>query len=582
MFFVVIVFLIIFLYKEYLRPTITFLIAIVALIIGGVITPEEALSGFANVDLAVIILLLIISTALGKTSMLSQLFRVLMKPKDSVRSFQLKMMTSVGISSAFLNNTPLVAMFMPFVHSWAKEKKLSPSRFLIPLSFASILGGCITLIGTSTNLIVNGLAIEAGAESLQIFDFAYAGVPMLVLGIGYLMIVSKKMLPDNQTPVDELIESERKFFLETHIKKGSRLIGKSVEDGGLRNLKDLFLIEIGREKRVIMPVSPKEILREGDVLFFGGNLDSIAELTSPALGLSLPKSCDIPRQEKNKIVEIVISHNSNLIGKKVQNTDFRGRYDGAILAIHRNGEKLWGKIGEIELNPGDVLLVLSGKDFFIRVKNTPAFYILSQEKEIYNVDWKKVTVLVAGLITSIFLVFFGVHLFISLSVVLTLILLLKIIKPIEIRNGLDYDLILIIALGLALGKAMDKSHAAELVAESIDQLSGPFGVIGLLSGLFLVTNLLSAFMTSKAAVAITLPIALSIAMKTQLPQEPFILIIAYGGAANFITPIGYQTNLMVYGPGGYSFKDFFKIGLPLMFIYLITSVVVLGYIYELF
>jgi len=579
--FAVIVFLIVFLYKEFLRPTITFLIAIIALVATQVITPKEALSGFSNVDLAVIILLLIISSALGKTSVLSKLFGLIMKPTDAVGKFQFKMMVSAGVSSAFLNNTPLVAIFMPYVHAWAKEKKRSPSKFLIPLSFASILGGCVTLIGTSTNLIVNGLAVGAGENGLGIFDFAYVGLPMLFIGIAYLMLVSRKVLPNHQTPAEELIKGERKFFLETHVKSGSRLIGKSVEEGGLRNLKDLFLIEIQRDERKIVPVSPKEILRKGDVLFFGGNLDSIAELTTPSLGLSLPEVCDLPRQETSNIVEVVISHNSSLIGKKVQNSDFRGRYNGAILAIHRNGEKLWGKIGEIELKAGDVLLVISGKDFFIRSKNTPAFYIISKEKELHNVDWKKVAILISGLLTSIVLVFFGVHLFISLSVVLGLILLLKIVTPIEIRNGLDYNLILIIACGLALGKAMHKSNAAELVAESINQLSEPFGIVGLLTGLFLVTNLLSAFMTSKAAVAISLPIALSIAHQGGFQVEPFILIIAYGGAANFITPIGYQTNLMVYGPGGYSFKDFFKIGLPLMLIYLILSVFTLSYVYEL-
>ncbi len=584
----IIAFLIVALYTEIMRPAITFLAAVVLLVVFGVISAEEALHGFANEQLAVIVLLLILANIFSKTRVITTLFKGIFRDSDRPRGFLMKMMSTVGISSAFLNNTPLVAMMMPYVYTWSKKKKLSPSRFLIPLSYASILGGCVTLIGTSTNLIANGLASDivhemSGGEqtfSLGIFDFAYVGIPMLVIGFLYLLLFGHRLLPDKQSALEQLLGKDREYFLETHVKQNSSLIGKTVEDGGLRNLKGLFLVEIMRDGNIISPVAPTERLEYDDVLFFAGDLESITELTSPGMGLSLPKSCNIPVTEKTDVVEVVVAHNSRLVGKKVQDSDFRGRYDGAILAIHRNGEKLWGKIGDIALKAGDVLLVLAGKDFDKRTANSPAFYLISKAREIHAMATWKATILVVGLIGAVALAALGwVSLFISLSILLLLTLLLKMVSPVEIRNGVDFNLIIIIAMGLAFGKAMLNSGAADTLANSIAGVSNTFGPIGLLAGIFLVTNLLSAFMTSKAAVAIVMPIAISLAGSMHLPLTPFVLTVAFGGAANFMTPIGYQTNLMVYGPGGYSFKDFLKIGLPLTLIYLVVCVVILSYIY---
>ncbi len=581
--FAVIVFLIVFLYMEYLRTGVTFLISVVVLVVAGVITPKESLAGFANEQLAVIVLLLVISSIFKKTGVIDTIFRKVFQQKDGSAKFLAKMTTSVGFSSAFLNNTPIVAMLMPYVNSWCKENQRSVSRFLIPLSYASILGGCATLIGTSTNLIVNGIAVENGEKGLAIFDFAWAGLPMLIIGILYLLLTYNRLLPEKDNPMEELVGPERHYFLEAHVGAGSSLAGKTVEEGGLRNLGEVYLVEILREGKFVRPVSPKEILEEGDVLFFAGNTDAISEFPKPSTGLSLPQACNIPLQEKNDVVEVIISQNSKLAGKRVRDTDFRAKYDGAILAIHRNGEQLRGRIGEVELRSGDVLMVLGGKDFAKRVENNPAFYVLSRAKEIHNVDHTKVAVLIIGLLGAIGLAVAGlVPLFISLVVLLSLTLLLGIANPTEIRNGIDFHLILIIALGLALGKAMVNSGAAEIVADTVIRFAKPFGAVGLLAGIFLVTNLLASFMTSKAAVAIILPVALTVSHNLGVSSVPFILIVAYGGAANFITPIGYQTNLMVYGPGGYSFRDFMRIGLPLTLIYLVVSSLVLGYVYDLF
>jgi di/tricarboxylate transporter len=580
--FAVIAFLIVSLYKEFFKPAFTFMLVTVLFVALEILTPTEALAGFANEQLAVIVLLLVLGNIFSKTTVVDSLFGAVFKNNNSPKSFLAKMMSGVGVSSAAVNNTPLVAMLMPYVYSWSKKNKYSPSKFLIPLSYASILGGCVTLIGTSTNLIANGLAVESGEASLGIFDFAWVGLPMLVIGLAYLYFFSDKMLPGSTSVTEQLLTNQREYFLETHVKQQSPLIGKSVEDADLRNMSGLFLVEILRGEKIISPVAPTEILEQDDVLFFAGNPESIAELTKPKMGLSLPKFCDIPLQEQNDIVEIVVSHNSQLVGKKVRDSNFRGKYDGAILAIHRNGEKLWGKIGELTLQAGDVLLVLAGRDFMKRIQDSPAFYLISRAKEIHNVDKRKVAVLSIGFLTAIGLAAFEVTpLFVSLSILFVLTLLMKIAKPIEIRNSIDYSLILIIVFGLALGKAMIKSGAADMLGDAFLKMETLSPVI-IIALIFIITNVLSAFMTSKAAVAIVLPIALSISHSLNVEAAPFIMVVAFGGAANFITPIGYQTNLMVYGPGGYSFKDFFKIGLPLTLTYLVVCTLILSWVYNLY
>lgn len=576
----VILFLIIVLYRELIRPGIAFMIATVVLLMTGILSPKEALSGFANEQLAVIIMLMVISNTMRKTNLIDRIFQKFFKPSDSRKLFMTKMTGSIGLSSAFLNNTPLVAMMLPYVYSWSEGKKLAASQFLIPLSYASILGGCITLIGTSTNLIVNGLAIEYGEESMGIFDFAILGVPALIFGGIYLLLFSARFLPNNRSVMEQ--SSSREYFVETHVEKNSELIGKSVEGANLRNMKGLFLVEIRRKKNNITPVPPDMRFEKGDKLFFAGDPAGVAELTSPALGLSLPQACELPKESMARVVELVIAPQSSLIGEKVKNTDFRNRYNGAIMGIHRGGERLKGKIGDLELHGGDVLLVLSGSGFIKRVEASQDFYILSQVKEVHNLSWWKTAILFVGLLLSIFLAATGlVPLFISLVALITLCIQLKLLRTREIKENADMNLIVIIALGLALGKAMINSGLADLLANSGLHLLKPLGGLGLIGGIFLITNLLSAFMTSKAAVAIVLPVALTIAHDMGFPVEPFILTVAFGGAANFITPIGYQTNLMVYTPGGYSFSDYFRFGLPLTIICLLICTFVLNAYYNL-
>ncbi|MPQ46296.1 SLC13 family permease [Marinifilum sp. N1E240] len=580
---IVLVFILISFYKEWIGPAFTFLIGVVILGISGILTPSEILSGFANDQVVVILMLLLIGDIIRDLGIVETLFDRVFQRAKGYRQFMARMMFLVGGFSAFLNNTPLVAVMMPYVHNWSKRNNISPSKLLIPLSYAAILGGCITLIGTSTNLIVNGMVKDqtiVPALSLSMFSFAYVGIPMMFIGSIYLLIVSKKWLPEKADALGEFSENTRKYIVEAHVKPNSDLIGKTIEEADLRNLKGLYLFQINRGGVRVAAVSHEFRLEEGDRLLFAGDTETIADLVLPNSGLTLPTVGMLTHKKHLEVVEIVISHNSTLITKTVKEANFRGQFDAAVIGIHRNGGRVSGKIGEVKLRAGDVLLLLGGDDFVERTHRIQDFYFISKVKEFKKQEGYKVGLLLGGTVLAVILSALNiVPLFMTLIVMIIIILALKISNPKDIATMVDFNLALIISLSLAFGTAMIKSGLAEIIADLLISVFLPMGRVGVLFGIYLITSVLAAYITNKAAVAIVFPISLTMALNLHLDPEPFVLIVAFAAAANFMTPIGYQTNLMVYGPGAYSFKDFFKIGFPLTIIYMIVTVLMLSYIY---
>jgi di/tricarboxylate transporter len=583
---VVLIFMLISLYKEWLGTAFTFVIAVVIFGLAGLLSPKEMISGFANDQIAVIILLLLLGDSIRKTGVLENFFnRVFSRAKTS-DGFLWRMMALVSGFSAFLNNTPLVAILMPYVHSWSKRHGVSTSKFMIPLSYAAILGGCATLIGTSTNLIVNGLVVDQtiapNLESLHIFDYAMVGGIMIVIGIAYMLLIGKHLLPDKKDVITSFNNTHRKYLVEAELKPGSKLVGKTIEEAGLRNLKGLFLAEIYRGEQKITAVGRLTTLQENDILIFAGETETIADMITDDTGLRLTQVGMFSKKKHTEIREIVISHNSSLAGKTIKEAGFRGKFDAAIIAVHRNGQRISGKIGAVELQSGDVLLLITGDDYKSRASDTMDFYPITKIRDFQKLPvWKTLT-LIGGTVAAILLSALGVvSLFIALTVLLVLITLLNIVKARDLPKSLDYNLAAIIALSLALGTAMIKSGVAEMIAQFIIRFMQPLGIIGLMFGLFAITNLLSAYITNKAAVAIIFPIAVTIAVDLGINPTPFVLLISFAAAASFITPIGYQTNLMVYGPGSYEFKDYMKVGLPLTILYMIVAVFGLAFSYQL-
>lgn len=565
-------------------PAFTFLLAVSVLGLFKIITPAEILSGFANEQIVVIIMLLLLGDIIRKESIIEIIFDKIFKSAKSYKGFMAQMMVLVGGFSAFLNNTPLVAVMMPYVDSWSKKNKISSSKLLMPLSFAAILGGTVTLIGTSTNLIVNGLVIDQkiipNFPSLDMFDFTIVGLPMFIIGFFYILFFGEKLLPNNLENIDEIISKTREYTVEVQIRKSSHLIGKTIASGDLRNLKGLFLVEIVRNNFTLQVVTPDTLLLEGDILFFAGDTADIADLVKPESGLTFPEMGMYKKRSYTEIIEVVISHNSPLMNTNAKDVNFRSRYDCAVIAVHRNGEKIKGKIGTIKLKAGDVLLLIAGSDFLKKTNDLTDFYFISKVKEIKRKENYKIIILIGGTALAILLSILKIMpLFLSLIVLFILILFFKIASPKDVHKNIDYNLAIIIALSLALGTAMMKTGVADIIADLLINLFLPLGNIGMLFGIYIITAFLAAYITNKAAVAIIFPISLTMALHLNADPMPFILVVSFAAAANFMTPIGYQTNLMVYGPGGYKFKDFFKVGFPLTMIYMLVTVFILYYYY---
>ncbi|OFX86897.1 MAG: potassium transporter TrkA [Bacteroidetes bacterium GWF2_33_16] len=580
----VILFILISLYKDLLGTTFTFVIAVTILGFFKILTPSEILSGFANEQIAVIILLLVLGDIIRQTAIIEVVFDRLFKSARSHRGFLGRMILTIAGFSAFLNNTPLVAVMMPYINTWCKRNEISPSKFLLPLSYAAILGGCATLIGTSTNLIVNGMYIDQkiipDAQSLNIFEFAWVGVPMIIIGFFYLVLFSDKLLPTRPDLLADFSQNSRSYIVETEIRRNSHLIGKTISESGFEALKGLYLIEILRDNFKISIVSPELVLQQDDLLIFAGDTQVITEMLNGDSGLTLPSLGMLTKKKQTEVVEIVISHNSKMIGKSVSDIRFRARFDAAVIAIHRNGERISGKLGDIIIKAGDVLLLYTGIDFFQRSTDTHDFYFISKVKDFQKIEPYKIWTLLGGTLLIILLsALHLVNLFMGLIVLLMVVIAMKIAKPKELYKAIDYNLAMIIALSLALGTAMIKSGAADLVADVITRLFIPIGKVGLLFGIYFITAFLAAYITNKAAVAIVFPISIMLAANLSLNPIPFVLVVSFAAAANFMTPHGYQTNLMVYGPGGYTFGNFFKIGFPLTMIYMVVTVIILRLVY---
>lgn len=577
---VVIVLLVISLYKEWINPALSFFGAVVCLLIPGILTPEEALKGLANPQIAIIFLLMLITSGL-RSLFGGGFFQYIFTDQLSPKQFLLRMMVSVSSVSAFLNNTPIVALMIPYVRDWAERNNHPGSKFLIPLSFATITGGMITVIGTSTNLILLGLISEFDQPLLIFTDFVYLGIIVTLITWAYFYFVGYRLLPANTTKIENLKRNIKEYIIETEIFADSPLIGKSIKDAGLRNLKDLFLVEIIRGDQIISPVSPEERLKENDYLFFSGNTRSIFNLIKADNGLRISKEDLLESHGQFNFTEAVIPANSDLIGVRIKDSDFRKKYDASIVALHRNGKRVSGKVGEMVLAGGDFLLLLTGENAERQFDERNLFMISKPVRIERGRSWwlKGVGLLIfASLILGITGV---VPLFSACLAIMLTLIVARVLNISEIKRQLDLNLLMVLVCSLALGVALVKSGAAQTMASTLLDYTNQMGVISVIAVLFIVTTLLTALITNAAAVSIMFPIAMSLSQLSGTESTPFFIAIAFAASGDFITPIGYQTNLMVYGPGGYSFKDFFKVGLPLALIYLITCVGFIAWYYGL-
>lgn len=469
----------------------------------------------------------------------------------------------VGLSSAFLNNTAVVATLLSSVK---KNQYHAASKLLIPLSYLAILGGTLTLVGTSTNLIVNGFVVQAGLPELGLFDFLYVGLPLLLLGTLVVAFISVRLLPH----LEYEQESTEQYFIEAKMPSDSNMIGKSIQDAGLRELGDLYLVQIYRAGHLISPVGPQQILEEGDRLLFSGDIKEGPNRLKQA-GLSL--AGDKANIDQPNFVEVVLSHTSSLIGTTIKEAGFRNKFDAAVVAMRRGGSHLDKRLADVELQPGDTLVLATGSDFYQRENLKQNFYFYTQIKSQTTLPGIQSVAVGTGFLSVLLLAAFEVlPLLKGLLLFLAGLFVFKLITFTEVKRRFPHELIIVIGSALGIASVMMNTGVSELLAQTVMSLFPGWGNMGALIGVFLFTLLLTEIITNNAAAAIGFPVALATSELLGVSPWPFIMVVAYGASASFMTPYGYQTNLMVYGPGDYRFKHYIQAGLPLTVVY---SIVVL-------
>jgi len=546
--------------------------AVVTLLLIGVIDEKGALLGFSNDAPITVAALYVLAGAAEATGALEDLTRrALGRSRSAEEGVGARRRQLVRIAypsmavSAFIANTPLVSMLAPRVSNWARRTGRSPSRYLMPLSYAVLFGGCITLIGTSTNLVVSGLLEEAGQRPLGVFEITSAGLPIALVGVTLLVLLGPRLLPERQTPSDDLAAEARRFTIEMRV-KGSPLAGQSVADAGLRNLEGVYLIELERNGTMMSPVGPEELLMKGDRLTFAGNVSRVLDLQRmPGLVSAEERHFSVLSNHSQRLFfEAVVGEGSPLVGSSLKETGFRSRYDAAVMAIYRAGERLDAKLGEVLLRAGDVLLVLSGPDFRRRWNEQRDFAVvapLDNNRPVRREKARLVELLILGLIL---VAGTGILDLLKTSLVIALVLVaFKIVTPNEARRSVDLDVILLMALSFGLGVAIERSGLAARLASLIVGVAEPLGDLGILAGILVATMVMTELLSNNAAAVLMFPIAQATALEAGLEFRPFAVVILFGATLSFLTPIGYQTNTLVWNMGGYRYGDFSRLGAPL-------------------
>jgi di/tricarboxylate transporter len=572
-------FVFLFLLSNKLTPAKIFLIACSLLVLTGIITTEMALQGFSSSTVFTIAFLYVVVGGLRDSGAIHLIRRYLVGSPKSQSAAINRILPITTILSGFVNNTPVVATFTKVAQGLSKRYSIRLSEVLIPISFASILGGMCTLIGTSTNLVVDGLVQSQGYSGFSLFELAYVGIPIALVGLVYLKLIAPLLLPHRESSLEQF-EHVREYMVEMIIQPNSELVRNSIEDAGLRNLSGLFLIEIERVGHVLSAVQPSTVLEEGDRLVFAGSPESVLALRD-IHGLTLAED---PRfklegnRSDRRLFEAVLSPSNSIIGKTFKESRFRHRYSAVVLSVSRHGERLSGKLGELKLEAGDTLLIEAQKGFLMRYRNSGDFLLVSKLADSDRTDEKK-AVLALSIFTAMILAtsFSFLSIFESSLMAAGGLILSGCISFEDAGKSIDFSVLSVIASAFSLGAAVQYVGLASILSDSLIQIvTTPFMA---LVAVYLTTALLTELITNNAAAIIMLPIALSVADKLTANYEAFAVVVMVAASASFMTPTGYQTNLMVMGPGGYRFSDYFKVGAPLSIIVAVMALVLIPYIW---
>lgn len=562
-------------------PSVLAFSGVVVLLLLGVLDGTQALSGFSNPAPFTVGALFVVARAISKTGAIRPLTQSIMGEEGHTRRPMLRLLGPVTLTSAFMNNIPLVAMMIPEISSWGRRRAADAARFLLPLSYAAIFGGILTLIGTSTNLVVAGQMEEFGLQPLEFFEIGRVGLPIALGGLIVLVLVSPRLLSRVRSAEASLADDVRDFTIEMSVIAGGPIDGATVESAGLRHLTGVFLTSVDRGDSVVAPAGPFTVLRGGDRLRFVGRVDQILDLQAMK-GLEhasqdLIREFSIPGAS---YFTVAIGHDSPLVGRSLKEAGFRARYQAAVVAIHRAGVRLDTKLGAVPLRVGDALVVLTDPEFGRRWQHRPDFLVVSSLDATSEPPapgrWRTLGVLGLMVVTAATGILPILHAALAAAL---LMIVLRVLTPDEARQALDLDVLGVIAAAFGLAAAVESSGLAAVVSGGLIDVFGGFGETGVLLGVVLATVALTELVTNNAAALLMFPIAVSSAAAAGVDPRGMAVAVAITASASFLTPLGYQTNTMVYGPGGYRLTDYLKVGTPitLLVVVAVTALIPLFY-----
>lgn len=571
--------------KELMRPGLVFFSSAVILMSTGIISSNEMLSGFSNKGMITVGVLFLVSEGIRQSGVLNRLAQTYLPRKRSRMIFLIpRIMLPVSVLSAFLNNTPVVIIFAPIIKRWAEKLNLSPKKFLIPLSYATILGGTCTLIGTSTNLVVHGLMIDNGLPGFGMFELGKVGLVIAIIGTTYIAITGNKLLPGKKILFNTKSSAESKdYYYDIYIPENSNLIGLEIKNGRLKELNKLFVKCIERNGNTIETTKGFYKIQANDKILLAGKSDRLNYILGnenvKLSGFDLIKN--VPK-EKLKQYEAVISPRFPGIGKTIPEFNFYDHYQAVVLSIHRNGERITSNLNQLKLRPGDNLVLLTTDKFIQNWGDSKIFYLTSYIRDYRSTGtfWKKwlafiilVVMIIGATVGQYFESPAGLtfDMFFFSIIAAVLLIWLKIMPHQKYTKSISWDVLITIACSFAISKALQNSGAAESLARTTINLSRGLGPVGVLAAMYIITTIFTEIITNNAAAALVFPIALAAAQQLNVDPKPFFVAIAIAASASFATPIGYQTNLIVQAIGDYKFKDYLKIGLPLNFISFLLS-----------
>ena len=544
----------------------------------GILSATEALAGFSNSGLITVAAMFVVAAGVYGSGGVDLLVNKVLGQPTSVRSALCRIFPPVVLLSGFLNNTPVVATMIPAIHAWARKIKIPPSKLMIPLSYTAILGGTLTLVGTSTNLVINGqYQALTGAAGFSLFSITAVGIPVALAGMAFIWLFLPRWLPDRSEK--QAFGNLREFTLEVTVDPSGPLVGKTVQGANLRQLERVYLVEIERQGTILTAVSSEEVLHGGDRLVFAGDTQAISDLLRIHGIVASSEEGEISSLNKDRaercLVEAVVSPHCAALGKNIRDAKFRDRYGAVVLAVARNGERVKGNLGNIYLEAGDTLLLEARPAFVTRQRYNKDFLLINDldtetpRHERARLSWG----ILVGVVVA---AGFGVISMLNAALIgAGLMIVTGCCTISQAEKSLDLTVLITIAASFSLGAALQKTGVAEWLAYYIIDLSAGTPWLMLIMT-YVVVSLLTETITNNAAAVLMLPIVLEVTEKASLNNEPFIFAIMMAASASFATPLGYQTNLMVYGPGGYRFSDFLKVGIPMnIFIGAVTLLVLI-------